>query len=91
MANTEQKWKLLFIFFTGGYYSSRSKHGLWQIGLNTILWYSYNSHVGNLSDPADQFQWLETELESIRQLEERVKYITGVTSVIKHNYPRLHL
>ncbi|KAG8444288.1 hypothetical protein GDO86_009463, partial [Hymenochirus boettgeri] len=76
-------WKLwlteeaLNTFRKGGYYSqiyksNKSVHPLRIISLNTNLYYSPNKVTVNMTDPADQFKWLEETLQVSRQDNEKV-------------------
>ncbi|NXS06542.1 ASM3A phosphodiesterase, partial [Neodrepanis coruscans] len=63
-------------FYTQLFKSSNSSQPLRIISLNTNLYYSPNSQTVNITDPADQFAWLEGILETSSQMEEKV-YIIG--------------
>ncbi|GBN10271.1 Acid sphingomyelinase-like phosphodiesterase 3b [Araneus ventricosus] len=65
--------KLLCI---GGYYSHLVKPGLRIISLNTILWYEPNNLTAKLTDPGNQFQWLDGILKNSSKFSEKV-YIIG--------------
>ncbi|XP_055937861.1 acid sphingomyelinase-like phosphodiesterase 3b [Argiope bruennichi] len=69
----ESEWST---FVKGGYYSHLVKPGLRIISLNTILWYEPNNLTAKISDPANQFQWLEGILKNSSKLSEKV-YIIG--------------
>lgn len=65
------------LIFTGGFYtqlfeSNSSSQPLRIISLNTNLYYSPNSVTVNITDPADQFAWLEEILETSSQKKEKV-------------------
>lgn len=65
------------LIFTGGFYtqlfeSSDSSQPLRIISLNTNLYYSPNSVTVNITDPANQFAWLEGILETSSQKKEKV-------------------
>ncbi|XP_069462695.1 cyclic GMP-AMP phosphodiesterase SMPDL3A [Ambystoma mexicanum] len=68
----------------GGFYSQLYKtdagqnHPLRIISLNTVLYYSPNMRTLNMTDPANQFEWLEETLESSRQNGEKVYIIAHV-------------
>lgn len=63
-------------FLRGGYYSATIMPGLQLISLNTILWYETNRNVTHMTDPADQFEWLENVLKNASSIKEKV-YIIG--------------
>lgn len=65
------------LIFTGGFYtqlfeSSNSYQPLRIISLNTNLYYSPNKVTVNITDPANQFAWLEGILETSSQKNEKV-------------------
>ncbi|XP_028296316.1 cyclic GMP-AMP phosphodiesterase SMPDL3A [Gouania willdenowi] len=60
----------------GGFYSQLVKPGLRLLSVNTILYYGPNKAVGNGSDPAGQFLWLEKTLAGAAQRLEKV-FIIG--------------
>ncbi|KAM4771015.1 cyclic GMP-AMP phosphodiesterase SMPDL3A [Rhinophrynus dorsalis] len=67
----------------GGYYSQIVKTGksdcpLRIISLNTNLYYSPNKVTVNMTDPANQFEWLEDTLHTSRQNNEKVYIIAHV-------------
>ncbi|XP_075869159.1 cyclic GMP-AMP phosphodiesterase SMPDL3A [Nelusetta ayraudi] len=62
----------------GGYYSQRVKPGLRLVSLNTILYYSPDKATRNLTDPAEQFQWLQDTLEESAKNKEKVYIIAHV-------------
>ncbi|XP_069830995.1 cyclic GMP-AMP phosphodiesterase SMPDL3A [Dendropsophus ebraccatus] len=73
----------LSTFRKGGYYSQIYKsnglsHPLRIISLNTNLYYSPNKETFNMTDPADQFEWLEETLKLSRQNNEKVYIIAHV-------------
>ncbi|XP_044145349.1 acid sphingomyelinase-like phosphodiesterase 3a [Bufo gargarizans] len=73
----------LSTFRKGGYYSQIFKsngtsHPLRIISLNTNLYYSPNKVTFNMTDPADQFQWLEETLKLSRQNNEKAYVIAHV-------------
>lgn len=73
----------LSTFRKGGYYSQIYKsngtsHPLRIISLNTNLYYSPNKETINITDPADQFEWLEETLQFSRQNNEKVYIIAHV-------------
>ncbi|KAH3787773.1 acid sphingomyelinase-like phosphodiesterase 3b [Dreissena polymorpha] len=49
-------------FRKGAYYTVKTPHGLRIIALNTNLYYTSNKVTVNVSDPADQLQWLNATL-----------------------------
>ncbi|XP_029452265.1 acid sphingomyelinase-like phosphodiesterase 3a isoform X2 [Rhinatrema bivittatum] len=67
----------------GGFYSQIYKSNATQqqlriISLNTNLYYSPNEATVNVSDPANQLEWLEDTLESSFQKKEKVYVIAHV-------------
>ncbi|XP_053566751.1 acid sphingomyelinase-like phosphodiesterase 3a [Bombina bombina] len=91
----------LSTFRRGGYYSQvfkakGSSHPLRIISLNTNLYYSPNKVTVNITDPADQFEWLEYTLQNSRQNNEKVYIIAHVpigylpfarfTTAMRENY-----
>lgn len=50
------------------------KPGLRLVSLNTILYYSPDKATRNLTDPAEQFQWLQDTLEESAKNKEKVRY-----------------
>ncbi|XP_062857098.1 acid sphingomyelinase-like phosphodiesterase 3a [Trichomycterus rosablanca] len=62
----------------GGFYSQLIKPGLRLVSLNTNLYYSPNKVTVNMSDPADQFQWLQDTLELSKTNSEKVYVIAHV-------------
>ncbi|MEE6475574.1 hypothetical protein FKM82_010802 [Ascaphus truei] len=67
----------------GGYYSQiypskATAHPLRIISLNTNLYYSPNKVTINMTDPANQFEWLEDTLKNSRQNHEKVYIIAHV-------------
>ncbi|KAM4633590.1 cyclic GMP-AMP phosphodiesterase SMPDL3A [Polymixia lowei] len=62
----------------GGFYSQLARPGLRVVSLNTILYYSPNKVTVNMTDPAGQFQWLQTTLERAAQSLEKVFIIAHV-------------
>ncbi|CAL1269215.1 unnamed protein product [Larinioides sclopetarius] len=69
----ESEWST---FVQGGYYSHLVKPGLRIINLNTILWYEPNTLTEKLTDPGNQFQWLDGILKNSSKSSEKV-YIIG--------------
>ncbi|XP_005487813.1 cyclic GMP-AMP phosphodiesterase SMPDL3A isoform X2 [Zonotrichia albicollis] len=63
-------------FYTQLFESSNSHQPLRIISLNTNLYYSPNKVTVNITDPANQFAWLEDILETSSQKQEKV-YIIG--------------
>ncbi|CAI5770033.1 acid sphingomyelinase-like phosphodiesterase 3a isoform X1 [Podarcis lilfordi] len=66
---------------TGGFYtqtiqSNMTAQPLRIISLNTILYYPPNTMTLNMTDPANQFAWLERVLETAHQNKEKV-YVIG--------------
>ncbi|XP_068087497.1 cyclic GMP-AMP phosphodiesterase SMPDL3A isoform X2 [Hyperolius riggenbachi] len=72
----------LTTFRKGGYYSqiykSNASTPLRIISLNTNLYYGPNKETFNVTDPADQFAWLEETLQYSRQNNEKVYIIAHV-------------
>ncbi|XP_075059105.1 cyclic GMP-AMP phosphodiesterase SMPDL3A [Mixophyes fleayi] len=73
----------LSTFRKGGYYSqiyksNMSSNPLRIVSLNTNLYYSPNKVTVNMTDPADQFAWLEETLQFSRQNNEKVYIIAHV-------------
>ncbi|XP_073532054.1 cyclic GMP-AMP phosphodiesterase SMPDL3A [Phyllobates terribilis] len=73
----------LSTFRKGGYYSqiyklNGSSPPLRIISLNTNLYYSPNKETVNITDPADQLEWLEETLKYSRQNNEKVYIIAHV-------------
>ncbi|KAE8602331.1 hypothetical protein XENTR_v10013950 [Xenopus tropicalis] len=73
----------LSTFRKGGYYSqiyksNKSAHSLRIISLNTNLYYTPNKVTVNMTDPANQFEWLEDTLKISRQNNEKVYIIAHV-------------
>ncbi|XP_062981798.1 acid sphingomyelinase-like phosphodiesterase 3a [Elgaria multicarinata webbii] len=63
-------------FYTQIFKSSMTTQPLRIISLNTVLYYSPNSVTQNMTDPANQFEWLEMVLETAHQNKEKV-YVIG--------------
>ncbi|KAG7231728.1 hypothetical protein INR49_010459 [Caranx melampygus] len=63
---------------SGGFYSQRVRPGLRLLSLNTVLYYSPDKVTANDSDPAGQFQWLESTLEEAGRSREKVYIIAHV-------------
>ncbi|XP_075720386.1 cyclic GMP-AMP phosphodiesterase SMPDL3A isoform X2 [Rhinoderma darwinii] len=73
----------LCTFRKGGYYSqiyqpNVTLRPLRIISLNTNLYYSPNKETVNITDPADQFEWLEDTLKRSRQNNEKVYIIAHI-------------
>ncbi|XP_029966848.1 cyclic GMP-AMP phosphodiesterase SMPDL3A [Salarias fasciatus] len=62
----------------GGFYSQLVRPGLRLVSLNTILYYGPDKAVGNHSDPAGQFHWLEATLKKAAVSLEKVYIIAHV-------------
>ncbi|KAJ7341894.1 hypothetical protein JRQ81_007544 [Phrynocephalus forsythii] len=64
----------------GGFYTQVFQPNTTQplriVSLNTVLYYSPNNMTWNMTDPANQFEWLESVLEAAKQNKEKV-YIVG--------------
>lgn len=56
----------------GGFYSQQVEPGLRVVSLNTILYYGPNHATANATDPAGQFDWLETTLQEAGRSLEKV-------------------
>lgn len=67
-------------FTKGGFYSQKvaPDQNLRIISLNTNLYYSPNTVTQNMSDPANQFEWLENTLNLSQQNNEKVYIIAHV-------------
>ncbi|XP_061479727.1 acid sphingomyelinase-like phosphodiesterase 3a [Rhineura floridana] len=63
-------------FYTQTYQSSVTTQPLRIISLNTVLYYPPNTLTWNMSDPANQFEWLEHVLEVAHHNKEKV-YVIG--------------
>lgn len=61
-------------FFTGGYYTVKTTSGIRILALNTNLYYTSDKVTAGLTDPADQFSWMENVLASSNASNEKVKY-----------------
>ncbi|KAK3590104.1 hypothetical protein CHS0354_041150 [Potamilus streckersoni] len=72
-------------FLKGGYYSRliQAAPKIRILSLNTNLYYTSNKQTDSQMDPADQFQWMESVLNSSRVLQEKV-------IVIAHIPPGVH-
>ncbi|KAH3787791.1 hypothetical protein DPMN_165920 [Dreissena polymorpha] len=57
----------------GAYYTVKTPHGLRIISLNTNLYYTSDKATVNVSDPADQLQWLNATLVNAKTSNERVR------------------
>ncbi|KAG1651875.1 Acid sphingomyelinase-like phosphodiesterase 3b [Nymphon striatum] len=68
-------------FLKGGYYCTYIKPGLKLITLNTILWLDANNLTKNMSDPADQFQWLKKHRKGDANLKKIKLRTPGMTSM----------
>ncbi|KAF7254311.1 Acid sphingomyelinase-like phosphodiesterase 3a [Varanus komodoensis] len=71
----------LVFFLIGGFYTQTFRSNLTAqplriISLNTVLYYSPNHVTENMTDPANQFEWLEHVLEAAHQNKEKV-YVIG--------------
>uniref|UniRef100_A0A8D0GY25 Acid sphingomyelinase-like phosphodiesterase n=1 Tax=Sphenodon punctatus TaxID=8508 RepID=A0A8D0GY25_SPHPU len=65
-------------FYTQIFQTSITSQPLRIISLNTNLYYSPNSVTLNMTDPANQFEWLENTLEKSLQNKEKVYVIAHV-------------
>ena len=50
----------------------KTKYGLRILALNTNLYYTSDKVTANMSDPADQFVWMESVLKQSRRNHEMV-------------------
>ena len=68
--------KVCLFVFIGGFYSQKvsTNPNLRIISLNTNLYYGPDIVTLNRSDPANQFEWLETTLNISQQNEEKVDF-----------------
>ncbi|KAH0622273.1 hypothetical protein JD844_024429, partial [Phrynosoma platyrhinos] len=92
-------------FRKGGFYTqifqpNATAQPLRIISLNTVLYYFPNNVTRNMTDPANQFEWLEHVLETAQQNKEKVyvighvpvgylPYIRNITAIRKHYNERL--
>jgi len=63
-------------FKKGGFYTVLIKPGLRLISLNTVYYYTNDKLTANLTDPADQFSWLDGLLTNASSNNEKV-FIIG--------------
>lgn len=63
-------------FKRGGFYTVLIKPGLRLISLNTVYYYTNDKLTANMSDPAGQFDWLDSVLTSASVAKEKV-FIIG--------------
>nr|XP_020649751.1 acid sphingomyelinase-like phosphodiesterase 3a isoform X2 [Pogona vitticeps] len=63
-------------FYTQVFQPNTTIQPLRIVSLNTVLYYTPNIVTHNMTDPANQFEWLESVLESAKQNKEKV-YIIG--------------
>ena len=49
--------------------------GLKHIGLNTILWYTYDNTTLSEKDPSNQLSWLKEQLDEAEQKGEKVSVL----------------
>ncbi|KAL3864256.1 hypothetical protein ACJMK2_005957 [Sinanodonta woodiana] len=72
-------------FLKGGYYTLllEAAPKIRMMSLNTNLYYTSNKQTSNQTDPAGQFQWMESVLNNSRKLQEKV-------IVIAHIPPGVH-
>ncbi|XP_060063975.1 acid sphingomyelinase-like phosphodiesterase 3b [Ylistrum balloti] len=66
-------------FLKGGFYTTVTSHGIRVVALNTNLYYRSNKLTEHITDPADQFTWLENILTNATTNKEKV-LITGHVS-----------
>ncbi|KAL5021122.1 hypothetical protein ScPMuIL_000277 [Solemya velum] len=59
----------------GGYYTAKTKYGIRIIALNTNLYNKEDKETDKLSDPADQFAWLDHVLDKSEEKSEKVLII----------------
>ncbi|XP_053139961.1 acid sphingomyelinase-like phosphodiesterase 3a isoform X2 [Hemicordylus capensis] len=87
-------------FYTQLFQPSTTSQPLRIISLNTVLYYSPNAMTKNMTDPADQLEWLEHTLEVAHQNKEMVyviahvpvgylPYIRNITAIREHFNERL--
>lgn len=62
-----------FLCFAGGYYTAKTKYGIRIIALNTNLYNKEDKETDKLSDPADQFAWLDHVLDKSEEKSEKVQ------------------
>lgn len=63
-------------FRKGGYYTVKTTSGIRILALNTNLYYTSDKVTAGLTDPADQFSWMENVLASSNASNEKV-IVTG--------------
>nr|XP_060609256.1 acid sphingomyelinase-like phosphodiesterase 3a [Anolis sagrei ordinatus] len=87
-------------FYTQIFHPNPSAQPLRIISLNTVLYYSPDNTTLNMTDPANQFEWLENVLETAEQNKEKVyvighvpvgyiPYMRNTTAMRKHHNERL--
>jgi len=59
-------------YLSGGFYTVLIKRGLRLISLNTVYYYTNDKLTANLTDPADQFSWLDGLLTNASSNNEKV-------------------
>ncbi|KAK6990563.1 acid sphingomyelinase-like phosphodiesterase 3b [Biomphalaria glabrata] len=84
------------LFKKGGYYTKLINPKLRILALNTVLYLSEDKLTANMSDPAGQFQWIDSVLNASRAANEKV-IITGhvsptflVPTLLDWFHPRFH-
>eukprot|EP01132_Coremiostelium_polycephalum_P009309 gene9309-11411_t len=70
----------------GGYYTELVEPGFRIISVNTVFYYTQNKQCLNLTDPADQFQWLNDTLYQASLNNERVWIIGHVPPGYNEKY-----
>lgn len=58
----------------GGRYTVQLKSGLRLVMLNSNLWYSRDLKMANVTDPAEQFKWLENILKDAKEWNNLVSF-----------------
>lgn len=77
---------LYWIHTLGGYYTVLARRGLRIVALNSNMYYTSDKGTPNLSDPADQFAWLDGVLSDAALNSEKVEmyyFIEDLTQDIK--------
>ncbi|KAL3868431.1 hypothetical protein ACJMK2_041239 [Sinanodonta woodiana] len=96
---TTSHWDSLLVddcqkqFQKGGYFSISPHVGLRIIALNTNLYSTLNTLTDHLVDPADQFQWLDGQLDDARKSKENVFLVAHIPPGLFEkipNFPWFH-
>lgn len=69
----------IVVYFPGGYYSVKLNKSLRLLVLNTNLYYTSNKLTASLDDPAEQWAWMEEQLQDVMRNGQKVtpfKYLT---------------